>query len=489
MSFTSTPSFELVLDDDVPSQSSPTELALLAESAFRTLVANEPLDSVRDAFSALVLNISVPDDFDASTFNLATRCALEYITPEGQRGWSIRPTPTSPYGMGLSFETSGWRAPAYRSPECREIESRCINPALLLGDAVEAGVAPAEQILDFETPAAVDVDVDVDFPGDSSEDEDDDSEDMDNDGAADSDFEEVSKRSRVIRPLPRRTATRPATPRSTSPFPRASAPVSKKSASTKKKSTRGVPASTATSTAGKKRKADSASARRPSKKAVVSRSFQLPHIPGVTDPGLPAPANSGNVSATYWPLLRLGCEVVSGGVQCNIKGCSHQTNCWGDMGRHVPAVHFRRQGPQFRCDACPRTFARSDARQRHLFRKQARGDHFTAARKAFLLKFNKRADVVAKRNNCPGDSEAYKRLNTELGSLVPFTVSPVHYRPPHCFLIHFHVNQSTLISCILPYARYNFNPVALASKYPPSLIIYVSVALSPHAPFSCTNRS
>ncbi|KAJ6482676.1 hypothetical protein C8R45DRAFT_1075771 [Mycena sanguinolenta] len=438
MSLVSPPSFELVLDD------------LLTESAFNTLVADEPLDAIRDAFSDLVVKMPVPGNFDASAFNLHPRCGLEYVTPEGnyllpedrlmhydpydlERTWSLRPVATTPYGMGLSFETSGWRAPAYRSPECREIESRCIDPALLLGDAVEAEpesratspVASAEDYsmsVEFETPEAV-PDNEVEAEEDESEDDEDDEDDND---AADSDFEEVPKRTRVIRPLPRRAVPKAITPLSTARSSRASAPVSKKSASaTKKSGTRRASTSTSTTTAsgGKKRKAASARAGPQPKKAAVARrtsgstSFQLPHIPGVTDPGLPAPANSGSVCATHWPLLRLGCEVVSEGVQCNINGCSHTTNSWSDMGRHVPAVHFRAQGKQLKCDACPRTFARSDARQRHLNRKTARGGHFTAARKAFLLEFNERADVVAKRNNCAVDSVAIKQLNAELDKM------------------------------------------------------------------------
>ncbi|KAJ6452084.1 hypothetical protein C8R45DRAFT_1223648 [Mycena sanguinolenta] len=476
MSLFSTPSFELVLDDDVPFRSpSPppkSDLDLAAESAFQALLTNEPIEAINDAFFGLVLKMPVPHDIDASTFDIGTRLALESITPEGkyllpedhlmgyddphnlERSWAIRPIPTTPYGMGLSFETSGWRAPAYRSPECREIESRCIDPALLLGGALGSPepqlqspshattlVAPVDDIpqtdysmsFDLETPEAVPVDVDMTeaISDDEVEEKEQEVEEDDEDDTADSDLEEVPTRTRPIRSLPRRAALKgavalPPAPRSS----RASAPISKQSASTKKSSPAKKKSSRRASafTVGKKRKAASAAARKAgvarrtaatataaaTTPATASTSFELPHIPGVNDPGLPAPPNSGTASAMYWPLLRLGSHVVPGGVKCNINGCGHKTNSWGDMGRHVPAAHFRTAEGQFKCAACPWTFARRDALERHEKRKRLGRDHFTAERIAFLPEFNAMTDVVALKNNCAPNSDAIRALNKDL---------------------------------------------------------------------------
>ncbi|KAF7377227.1 hypothetical protein MSAN_00142800 [Mycena sanguinolenta] len=450
MSLLSTPFFdlsELVLDDDIPSQSpslstssSPptdSELKLAAESALQALLDNESAEAIKDAFFGLVLKCPVPDDIDASTFDMGTRLALESITPEGkylvpqdhlmhhndphelERSWTIRPIPTTPYGMGLSFQTSGWRAPAYRSPECREVESRCIDPALLRSDAAEAlpalrseSLSPATTLSATDYPMSFDLDapesvpVDVDSPEGISDDEvEEDEEDEDEDDAADSDFED-----RVIRPLPRRAAPRAAAiPPSTNRSSCASAPVSKKPSSTKKQSpTRGASASTA----GKKRKAASAPARRPAKKAAVSQpttgstSLQLPNLPGITGDGLPAPANSGGVSKIYWPLLRLGSYAITGGVRTGAT--------WVVMSPRRTSAASR---GEFKCDACPWTFSRCDALTRHARRMRERGRHFTAERKAFLPVFNALQEVVDKKNNCAQHPDAITALNKELDAM------------------------------------------------------------------------
>ncbi|KAJ7256173.1 hypothetical protein B0H12DRAFT_1232906 [Mycena haematopus] len=442
MSFIVTP-VEQALDHDTPFESTPIDDAHL-DAAFDALVTQKPIDAIYNAlyeaspFAADVYYRSPIDDIrlDAAVHALGAEAPLADVfailfnitltdpPPEDSEVSEFTvpyiPAP-SPYGMGLSFEeSSDWRAPVWRSPESSAIDSTCVDPRLILPNPPDSpprraasassddDMAVADFSISFETPEAVPVDSDSDE--DDSDDSDNDSDEPQDD--TDSDFEERPKRTRAprtTRPLPRRVAPKAAVPSPRARTSRASAPVSQRS-------THSSSASSSASTAfGKKRKATRASGRRASKKVAVS--FQLPHIAGVTDPDLPAPANSTGVCATYWPLLRLGCTVIATGVRCNIDGCKKETNCWGDMGRHVPALHYRDQMPQLGCKACPYTFARSDAQSRHILRFTNKGRHFTNSRKAFLIEFNKLPKVIDMRNNCAGDSASYKKLNKELNEL------------------------------------------------------------------------
>ncbi|KAJ7256196.1 hypothetical protein B0H12DRAFT_1232922 [Mycena haematopus] len=458
MSFIVTP-VEQVLGHDTPSESTPIDDAHL-DAAFDALVAQKPIDDIYNALydacpSAADLYLRCPIDdirLDAASHALGAEAPLADVfailfnitltdpppeDPEDPEASEFTvpyiPAP-SPYGMGLSFESSGWRAPVWRSPESREFDSMGIDPRLILPNPPESPPRRAasassddDMVVDlaisFETPEAIPVDSDSDE--DDSDDSDNDSDDPQDD--TDSDFEERPKRSRApraTRPLPCRVAPKPAVPSPRARTSRASAPVSQRSTSSSSASPSSACSSSASSSAstasGKKRKATRTSGRRASKKVAVATSFRLPHIAGVTDPDLPAPANSTGVCATYWPLLRLGCTVVGDHVRCNIDGCKKETNCWGDMGRHVPALHYRDQIPQLGCDACPCTFSREDAQKRHLKRfieSVEDPDHFSDSRKAFLIVFNTLPEVVDMRNNCAGDSDSYKKLNKELKKL------------------------------------------------------------------------
>ncbi|KAF8186448.1 hypothetical protein K438DRAFT_1765228 [Mycena galopus ATCC 62051] len=413
---------EQALDLAVPSQPASIDASTLPSNASSPAgFAPEPLDAIYAALYSMVLASPVPGDFDASTFPLEARFALATIGPAGtymlpkdhlmhsddptmvdgvERTWTSRPMPTSPYDMGLSYETSGWRAPAWRSPECREIESACINPALLLVNQPKPGLLPSVPGQEFSTSFDIPDPAPVHSRGDIWEEECD--EDMDDNQTADPDFEELPKRTRATRPLPRRIAPKASLPSAT---PRA---VSTSSTST----------STSTSRGTKRKATGAASSRAPKKAAVAgSASLDLPYISGVNDPGLPPPANSAGVCPSYWPLLRLGCTIVANGIKCGIHGCNRTTNSWGDMGRHVPAVHYRADGPEWACDACPRTFSRKDAHKRHVQAKRKTSVHFTAARKAFLQEFNTLPSVIEMRAECDGEPASYMELNDALDTM------------------------------------------------------------------------
>jgi hypothetical protein len=408
---------------DVSSESSIDESTLLSNASSIALIFTEsPIDAAMDALYDALYSVDlishVPPNFDDSTFPLEERLALATTSSDGRymlpkdhlmhyspsivdgsevRSWTSRPVPTTPYGMGLSFETSGWRAPAWRAPESREIEAACINPALLMIEPTPRRAAIIhDQDIDmppsFEIPEAV--------PAEWEDEEGEGEAEEPNEDAVVPDLEEPPKRARAVRPLPRRVSLKASL-----------------SASPSRASRRSAPASSSTSSSPKKRKATDSAGPRVTKKAAITTSapstvsFELPDIPGVTDPGLPAPANSAGVSRTYWPLLRLGCTVEDDGISCNIGDCDHTTRNFGDMGRHVPAVHFRSHVERS-CDGCPRTFGRRDAHKRHLLTKKK--GHFSPARKAFLKTFNQTPSVIKMRAECPEAIESYMELNDTL---------------------------------------------------------------------------
>ncbi|KAJ7687737.1 hypothetical protein B0H17DRAFT_1180761 [Mycena rosella] len=267
---------------------------------------------------------------DASTTYAVPRDHLmHHDDSDGAVGeWVHRPKPTTPYSMGLSFEHSGWRAPEWRAPECREIESGCIDPALLMKEP-EAGLVHA---LDDD---------------DVSESEDDDD--------IGSEFENPQKLlPRVVRPLPpsRRVSTHSRTGSCTAPPP--SPPSTAAPAS--------PPARSASAPRSKKRKAPHAAGPSSTKKAAVECSTSpLPHA----------------VPANYQPLLANGCTVIGDRrMRCNINQCSH-TGSFADMSRHM-LVHFPKP---LLCQGCPESFARKDALERHLQKKGS--GHVNPARRAF----------------------------------------------------------------------------------------------------------
>ncbi|KAJ6564472.1 hypothetical protein B0H19DRAFT_78934 [Mycena capillaripes] len=397
------------------------------------MASEPPVDAAMDAIYAAFYSVgltSVPSDFDTSTFSLETRLSVTtpgadgtYLLPRDHlmhhtpnivdgrelRVWASQPFPTTPFGMGLSFETSGWRAPAWRSPESRAVEAGCINPALLMNEpapppAEMEGLSPC-----FEVPHALAVDAEDDV----SEDEEEEDDDEQSEAAIDSDYAEAPKRARAVRPLPLRVVSQSPMPPSAPRTSRSSAPVSSSCAF-----------ASSSCPLPKKRKAKGSAGRRATKKAAVTRpasgaltnnSFTLPTIPGVNDdPDLPPPPNSDGVPPAYWPLLRLGCTIVDRGMVCNIKGCTRQTKNFGDMGRHVPAVHYRR-AVEFHCDGCPRTFTRRDAHIRHVSRRPA--SHWTPARKGLLKTFKMTPSVIRMREDCPEEKLAYEKLNTELADM------------------------------------------------------------------------
>ncbi|KAJ7182921.1 hypothetical protein C8R43DRAFT_1116534 [Mycena crocata] len=204
---------------------------------------------------------------------------------------------------------------------------------------------------------------------------------------------------RVVLPLPRRVS------------PEASpAPASRRS--TRRSSS---PASSDYSPTPNPRKRKPASKakppRRAAKKAAVASSTSpdhpvaLPVVPVAAGPVGPPPPNHTAVSPNYWYLLDLGCTpyVAPDGAQgmlCNFKDtpesppCPRVVTCsLVVMGRHM----LTHEPAPLECEGCPVTFAREDSLKRHYKQLQEKGNyaaHMSKERKAFLVEFRQRPEVI-----------------------------------------------------------------------------------------------
>ncbi|KAJ7054222.1 hypothetical protein C8F01DRAFT_499940 [Mycena amicta] len=77
------------------------------------------------------------------------------------------------------------------------------------------------------------------------------------------------------------------------------------------------------------------------------------------------PAQADGVPECYHYLFLLGCQRHGpGGMICLIDGCTHPTNNFADMTRHI-YPHFREE-LESSCPGCPQTFSRDDALKRHV---------------------------------------------------------------------------------------------------------------------------
>ncbi|KAJ7444631.1 hypothetical protein B0H11DRAFT_440660 [Mycena galericulata] len=365
--------------------------------------------------------------YDVPTFDMSDPNALDalscpgtYIVPQshimhgedddvvcaglGMMQVAILPIPTTPYGMGLSFDKPGWRAPAWRTPDDKKVEDGCIDPALLIAKAESTPdptvgehdhAAVADPILQHVTACSKDV-------SSSGEDEDD---------SMDSDFKGDPKASasRPVRPLPRKHLV----PKSTRAPPSRRAPVSVSSPSTSSSSSSLSSSSASTS---KKRKARGPAGQHATKKAAISptrvpfRSTVAPvpsHLRDAPPPG------SDRVPESYWYLLDKGCTPFGTGMRCNIEGCPHTTDCFPDMARHI-ITHF----PELResCPGCPAILARTDSLNRHYI-SSSQCKKPSDARKAFLASYKNRPDVLKMQLECSNTPQEKGKLNKELNRM------------------------------------------------------------------------
>ncbi|KAJ7182966.1 hypothetical protein C8R43DRAFT_17720 [Mycena crocata] len=354
------------------------------------------------------------------------------------RQWAFRPMPTAQYDMGLSFDTPGWHAPAYRSPECAAIETGCINPALLMCDEGCHTIEPTHdfqlesaaatfQALEIATAAREDEGSD-DEPESESEEQNESEGGSDNDNAMDSDFEEPPKasvRPRVVRQLPRCAAHQPSQPRMSrwerrsarvafTPTPSPSPPPSKKRVAARQAAPRSAKkaAVSARLFAPTATKAPRRTHPRSATKATATSTapVALPVLPA-RGRGRARPADSDGIPEQYLYLRDMGCTLVSGGILCNIGGCTRRMARIQDMDRHV-LTHFP---APWTCTGCPCTFARKDSWRRHHQREEKNGDHFTAAREVMVGPFNALPTVIQMRGECPpDDKDAKEALNRAL---------------------------------------------------------------------------
>ncbi|KAJ7489036.1 hypothetical protein FB451DRAFT_681923 [Mycena latifolia] len=348
------------------------------EQALDFTVDDTPLDSILaelDACSVDLSHLALLSSYDISSpppSSLAALANMDDLVSECMH----RPPATAPYSMGLSFTTSGWRAPAWRSPECLEIENSFINPALLLTNGKDMDRVPSAAVqstaLEEDAPECSHQ---YDDAGDESE-----SDDEGHD-AKDPDFEDHPRpkpTSRTIRPLPGRV----------SPSRRASHPSRAVTKSAPRPSSRRVspaspavpsllPAPSTTSLGSKKRKAARVSDPRSTKKAAITPSAST----------LPSVAVAFPTKYQY--LLDKGCTLFGRrGMRCNVNGCPQTTGNFADMDRHM-LHHFPEP---FTCLGCPATFARIDSSNRH--HKDKKPTHYSAARQSYLHTFNALPEVV-----------------------------------------------------------------------------------------------
>ncbi|KAJ6564399.1 hypothetical protein B0H19DRAFT_1258852 [Mycena capillaripes] len=167
----------------------------------------------------------------------------------------------------------------------------------------------------------------------------------------------------------------------------------------------------------KKRKAKRAAGPAAAKRAAASsehttlpRPVPISVIPEFSGPHVPSQSHYEALAPKYHHFLAKGCTVKGKGLKCNnvieVKGlkgrrttkkCGHVTGNYGDMERHL-MIHSRAESELF-CIGCPKSFARKDALERHLFNKGS--SHTRPARKAFLLVFNSLPQVMDIKAQCP----------------------------------------------------------------------------------------